>query len=66
MSQINTIFLIETIHPSIDPDLCRNATEYRNNHKHRNAMKIRIHFINIKSQKYAYKHDGIRVGGQWV
>ena len=39
-----------------DPDLCRNATKYRNNHKHRNIVEIRLHFINIKSQKYAYKH----------
>ena len=44
-----------------DPDLCRNAKEYRNNHKHRNTMEIRLHFINIKSQKYNYKHDGNKI-----
>ena len=44
-----------------DPDLYRNATEYINNHKHRNIMEIRLHFITIKSQKYVYKHDGNKI-----
>ena len=47
--------------PLGDPYLCRNATEYRNNHKHRNKTEIRLHFIDIKSQKYAYKHDGNKI-----
>ena len=42
-------------------DLCKNATEYKNNHKHRNITEIRFHFINIKSQKYAYKHEGNKI-----
>ena len=41
-----------------NPDLCRNTIEYINNHKNRNTAEIRLHFINIKSHKYAYKHDG--------
>ena len=45
-----------------DPDLCKNATEYRNNHKHRNTVEIRLDFININSYKYAYKQDGNKIG----
>jgi len=35
-----------------------NATNYRYNHKHRNVVEIKIHFINIKELKYAYIHKG--------
>jgi hypothetical protein len=31
-----------------DPDLCRNTMKYRNTHKHRDAVEIRLHFINNK------------------
>ena len=31
-----------------DLDLNRNATNYRDNHKHRDAMEIILHFINVK------------------
>ena len=29
-----------------DPDLCRNATEYTNNHRNKYATEITLHFIN--------------------
>ena len=29
-----------------DPDLCRNATEYTNNHRNKYAAEITLHFIN--------------------
>jgi hypothetical protein len=32
----------------IDPDLYRNTMKYRNTHKHRDAVEIRLHFINNK------------------
>jgi len=31
-----------------DLDLNRNATNYRDNHKHIDAAKIILHFINVK------------------
>ena len=31
-----------------DLDLNRNTTNYRDNHKHRDAMEIILHFINVK------------------
>jgi hypothetical protein len=34
-----------------DPNLCRNATEYTNNHKYKDAVEITLHFINIKELK---------------
>jgi len=37
-----------------DPVLCRNATKYRYENKHRNVSEIKLHFINIKELKYAY------------
>jgi len=33
---------------SNDPNLNRNATDYRYNHKYIDAMEIMLHFINIK------------------
>jgi len=33
---------------TIDPDLNMNATNYRDNHKHRDAVEIILHFINVK------------------
>ena len=33
---------------SYDPDLNRNTKNYRDNHKHRYAVEIILHFINIK------------------
>ena len=32
----------------VDPDLNRKATNYRDNHKHRYAAEIILHFINVK------------------
>ena len=29
-----------------DPDLCRNTTEYTNNHRNNYAVEITLHFIN--------------------
>ena len=52
---------MEKNNTGLDSDLCRNVTEYINNHKYRNIAEIRLHFINIKSQKYAYKHDGNKI-----
>ena len=41
----------------IDPDLCRNATEYTNNH--RNKYAVEIHFISlIKELHLIYIHNG--------
>ena len=31
-----------------DLDLNRNTTNYRDNHKHRDATEIILHFINVK------------------
>jgi len=31
-----------------DPDLNRNATNYRDNHKHKDSTEIILHFINVK------------------
>ena len=31
-----------------DLDLNRNATTYRDNHKHKDAVEIILHFINVK------------------
>jgi hypothetical protein len=31
-----------------DPDLCRNTMKYGNTHKCRDAVEIRLHFINKK------------------
>ena len=41
-----------------DPDLCRNVTEYTNNHKNKYAMEITLHFINIKELKLVYRQNG--------
>ena len=38
--------------------LCRNVTEYRNNHEHRDVVEITLHFINIKELKFAYRQNG--------
>jgi hypothetical protein len=35
-----------TCHHMDDPDLCRNTMKYRNTHKCRDAVEIRLHFIN--------------------
>jgi len=42
---------------SFDPDLCRNTMKYRNTHKRRDAAEIRLHFINNKWLKYAYRQN---------
>jgi hypothetical protein len=35
-----------------DSNLCRNATEYTNNHEYKDAIEITLHFINIKELKF--------------
>jgi len=40
-----------------DPYLKRNTTNYRDNHKHKDAAEIILHFINGKILKYAYKQE---------
>jgi hypothetical protein len=45
------IYLMETLvqtHSKVDLDLCRNTMKYINTHKHRDAVEIRLHFINNK------------------
>ena len=32
----------------LDPDLKKNAKNYRDNHEHRYAAEIILHFINVK------------------
>jgi hypothetical protein len=39
-------------------NLCRNATEYTNNHKYKDAAEITLHFINIKELKFVYRQNG--------
>jgi hypothetical protein len=38
-----------------DLNLCRNATEYTNNHEYKDAVEITLHFININELKFVYK-----------
>ena len=33
-----------------DPDICRNATEYINNHRNKDAVEITLHFINQRTE----------------
>jgi hypothetical protein len=40
-----------------DPDLCKNATEYTNNHEYKDATEITLYFINIKKLKFVYRHN---------
>jgi hypothetical protein len=40
-----------------DPDLCRKATEYTNNHEYKDATEITLHFINIKELKFVYRQN---------
>jgi hypothetical protein len=63
--------------PEIDPDLCRNTMKYKNTHEHRDATKIRLHFINNKmteicviffvrvvvSERLRWACRGVRGGG---
>jgi len=44
-----------------DLDLCKNTMKYRNIHKHRDAAEIRLHFINNKWLKYAYRQNGNKI-----
>jgi hypothetical protein len=41
-----------------DPNLCRNTTEYTNNHEYKDATEIKLHFINIKKLKFVHKQNG--------
>jgi hypothetical protein len=38
----------------VDPNLCKNATEYTNNHEYKYATEITLHFINIKELIFFY------------
>jgi hypothetical protein len=40
-----------------DLNLCRNATEYTNNHEYKDASEITLHFINIKELKFVYRQN---------
>ena len=39
-------------------NLNKNATEYKYNHKYRDALEITLNFINIKELRYAYIQNG--------
>ena len=39
-------------------DLCRNTMNYINTYKSIDAIEIKLHFINKKLQKYAYRQNG--------
>ena len=39
---------VNKLRAKVDPYLNRNATNYRNNHKHRDVVEIILHFINVK------------------
>jgi hypothetical protein len=41
-----------------DPNLCRNATEYTNNHEYKDAAEVTLHLINIKALKFVYRQNG--------
>ena len=43
---------------TIDLNLCRNTMKYRNTHKIRDVIEIKLHFINKKYLKYSYRHNG--------
>ena len=47
-----------TCSDTTNPDLCRNATDYTNNHKNKDVVEITLHFINIKELKLVYRQDG--------
>ena len=34
----------------LDPDLCKNATKYTNNHRNKDAAEITLHFINQRTK----------------
>jgi hypothetical protein len=47
----NNLVMINLTHSCTllnDPDLCRNTMKYRNTHKRRDAVEIRLHFIDNK------------------
>ena len=47
-------------------DLCKNAIKYRNRHKHKDAVEIILHFINIKKLKYVYRQNGNKLARAMV
>ena len=48
-----------TSKPSLgDPDLNRNAIKYRDNHIHKDAMEIMLHFINGKYRNMLTTRNG--------
>ena len=42
--------VLQTYKNQADPDLCRNATEYTNNHRNKDAVEITLHFINQRTE----------------
>ena len=42
----------------IDPDLNRNAIKYRDNHIHKDAVEIMLHFINGKYRNMLTTRNG--------
>jgi hypothetical protein len=52
------LLLVPLLRLLSSPDLCRNTMKYRNTHKRRDAAEIRLHFINNKRLKNAYRQNG--------
>ena len=52
------MFIISFMACSFYPNLDRNTTEYRYNHKCRDAVEETLYFINIKELKYPYIQNG--------
>ena len=44
-----------------DLDLGRNAIEYTNDHKNKDAVEITLHFINIRELEVVYRHGGNKI-----
>ena len=47
-SPLKVIVLVGLSFRCNDPDLNKNATNYKDNHKHKDATKIILNFINVK------------------
>ena len=50
---------------SLDSDVYE-GTKGITEHKRRDAAEIRLHFINLIYQKYAYRHSGIKLARRLV
>jgi len=63
----HTIILIKyLIYSLYDPDLNRNATNYIDNHKYRDATEIILHFINVKYQNILTNRNGNKLARAMV